>query len=122
MSSNDLLDYQESANVTSERPLAITIICVLGFVGTLALIPILFSGIASQIGAWYPPFLIFASIVGFTCMVGLWKMKKWAVYLYAGMAIINQLIMVLMGLWTITSLIAPAIVTGIAIYHLDKMD
>lgn len=121
--SNDLLDYQETADPTAnKRPLAITIICVLGFVGTLAILPILFSGLASQIGAWYPPFLVFASVVGFTCMVGLWKMKKWAVYIYTGMVILNQLIMVLMEVWTISALIAPVIVIAIAVYYLDRMD
>lgn len=121
--SNDLLDYQETADPTgNKRPLAITIICVLGFIGTLAILPLLFSGLASQVGSWYPPFLVFASVVGFTCMVGLWKMKKWAVYIYTGMVMLNQLIMVLMEVWTISALIAPIIVIAIAIYYLDRMD
>ena len=49
---------------TSERPVAITIICVLGFIGAALTIPAIFMSAASGIGAWYPPYLAFSAVVG----------------------------------------------------------
>jgi hypothetical protein len=38
----------------AKRPISITIICVIGFLGALIGIPVIFSPIAQQIGPWYP--------------------------------------------------------------------
>jgi hypothetical protein len=69
-----------------------------------------------------PPYLGLSVIVGFICMVGLWKMKKWAAYAYTAFVITNQIVFVAMGVWTIMALVIPAIVVGIALYHIGKMD
>ncbi|MFD2892617.1 hypothetical protein ACFS5J_11410 [Flavobacterium chuncheonense] len=105
-----------------KRTTAITIICVLGFIGAALAIPIIFTGIARQIGSWYPPYLGLSTIIGFVCMVGLWQMKKWAAYTYAGFVGLNQLVLLTMGVWNIMALIIPAIVVGIALTHVKKMD
>lgn len=105
-----------------KRPTAITVICIIGFLGPLAIIPVLLSGVASQIGAWYLPHLAISSIIGLTCMIGLWNMKKWAAYLYAAMVLINQVVLLTMGVWNLTALLIPGIVIAIAFSHLDKMD
>jgi len=39
-----------------ERPTIITIVCVIGIIGVLVTIPMLFTDIARSIGAWYPPY------------------------------------------------------------------
>ena len=54
-------------NETSEkakRPTSITVICVVGFIGALLAIPLIFSPISQQIGAWYPPYLGLSVVVG----------------------------------------------------------
>ena len=43
-------------------------------------------------------------------MVGLWKMKKWAAYTYIGLTAANQIVLLVMGVWSIMALIIPAIV------------
>ena len=105
-----------------QRPIAITIICVLGFIGTAFAIPLLFSDIAWQIGNWYPPYLGFSCIIGFVCMVGLWHMKKWAAYTYAGFVGLNQIVLLTMGVWSIVALIIPGIVVGITLAYLKEMN
>jgi len=105
-----------------KRPTAITVICVLGFIGAAFTIPLIFSDIAGQIGSWYPPYLGLSAIIGFVCMVGLWQMKKWAAYTYTGFVGLNQIVLLTMGVWNIMALIIPAIVVGIALTHLKKMD
>lgn len=104
-----------------ERPASITVICVVGFIGALFAVPLIFSPLARMIGSWYPPYLAFSCVVGFVCMVGLWKMKKWAVYIYTGFVLLNQIVLLSMGVWNVFALIIPAIVIVIAIKNLPKM-
>jgi hypothetical protein len=108
-------------NEEKKRPTAIMIICILGFVGAAVTLPIIFSDGAGKIGSWYPPYLALSAVIGFICMLGLWRMRKWAAYSYAGLAVLNQIVLFTMGAWNIMALIIPAIVVGIALKHVKKM-
>ena len=110
----------EQAEV-KKRPTSITVICIIGFLGALITVPIVFSPIAQQIGAWYPPYLAFAGLVGFACMVGLWMMRKWAAYIYTGFVTLNQVVLLAMGVWSIMALLIPAIVVYFALRNVGKM-
>lgn len=103
------------------RPVAITVLCVLSAIGVLFVIPILFSDVAWAIGAWYPPYLAFTAIVGAACTVGFWMMRRWALYLYTAMVVINQVVLLAMGVWNIMALLIPAIVVGIGFYYHERM-
>jgi hypothetical protein len=129
MDQNNILDKQEAYTAPyaqpKERPVAITVICVLGFVGAglmIIVLPFIFAKLDRMIGGWYPPYLAFSSIVGLACMIGLWKMKKWAAYTYTAMTVLNQIVMLAMGVWNVFALLVPAIVIAIALYHVKKMD
>jgi hypothetical protein len=123
----DSLKPQKESNpimndtATSERPVAITVICVLGFIGAAFTIPLIFSDIARGVGAWYPPYLALSAVVGFVCMIGLWKMMKWAVFAYTAFCVLNQVVLMAMGVWNIFALVIPAIVIAIAFAYLSKM-
>ena len=97
-------------------------ICVIGFIGGAFSIPMIFSDIAGQFGSWYPPYLGLSAVLGLVCMIGLWKMKKWAAYTYTGFVALNQVVLLAMGVWNIMALIIPGIVIGIALTHVNKMD
>ncbi|MEX1188796.1 MAG: hypothetical protein WED33_06015 [Bacteroidia bacterium] len=116
-----IIDENEIQQAKPARPTIITALCVLGFIGLLVTIPLIFSDMASSIGSWYPPYLAFSALLGGICMIGLWKMKAWGVYTYAGLLIVNQIALALLGLWTWPGLIIPAIVVGIGIYYLKDM-
>jgi hypothetical protein len=105
----------------NERPIAITIICVLGFIGAALSIPAVFMSATSSIGAWYPPYLAVSAVVGLICMIGLWKMMKWSVFAYTAFVILNQCVLMAMGVWTILALIIPAVVIAIGFAYLSKM-
>jgi hypothetical protein len=105
----------------AKRPTSITVICVIGFIGALITVPLIFSPIAPQIGAWYPPYLAFSAVVGLVCMVGLWMMKKWAAYTYTGFVALNQIVLLAMGVWNILALLIPAIVIFFALKNVSKM-
>jgi len=105
----------------AKRPTSITVICVMGFIGALITVPLIFSPIAQQIGAWYPPYLGFSAVVGLICMVGLWMMKKWAAYTYTGFVALNQVVLLAMGAWNVMALLIPAIVIFFALKNASKM-
>jgi hypothetical protein len=111
-------------NATSEnakRPISITVICVIGFIGALITVPLIFSPIAQQIGSWYPPFLGFSAVIGLVYMVGLWMMKKWAVYIYTGLVALNQIVLLAMGVWNVLALVIPAVVIFFALKNVSRM-
>ncbi|MHB8872118.1 MAG: hypothetical protein ACYC8T_00380 [Myxococcaceae bacterium] len=106
------------------RPTSITVICILGFIGAglgLLALPLILSA-ASQFPVWYMPYLLLSMVIGATLLVGLWKMKRWGAIGYTGFTIFNQLVLLVGGLWSVMSLIIPAIVVGIALSNLKDMD
>lgn len=112
---------QQSQQPEKKRPVIITVICIVGFIGAAFAIPLVFSPVASSIGAWYPPYLAFTSIVGLTCLIGLWKMKKWGIIGYSALTAVNQLVLLAMGVWSILALLIPGIVIAISFSHFSKM-
>jgi hypothetical protein len=106
---------------TSGRPTAITVVCVLCFIGAALVIPAIFSEPVRSIGSWYPPYLAGSAIVGLTCMIGLWHMRKWAVFAYTIFVVINQIVLVNMDIWNPFALLIPAIVIAIGFTYLTRM-
>jgi hypothetical protein len=105
----------------SSRPIPITVICVLSAIGALFAVPMVFSETARAIGAWYPPCLAVSAIVGAVCTIGFWLMRRWALYLYTAMMVVNQVVLLAMGVWTIMALILPAIVVAIGFAYVSRM-
>lgn len=122
MEQQEILDQTNENPDSKKRPTAITVTCVIGFIGAAFTIPLIFSNIAGQIGSWYPPYLGLSAVLGLICMIGLWKMKKWAAYTYTGFVVMNQVVLLAMGVWNVMALIIPGIVIGIALAHVNKMD
>ena len=106
---------------TTKRPVAITVICILGFIGAALSIPLVFSDLASSVGSWYPPYLGFTALAGLFCMLGLWHMRKWAVFAYTALVLLNQVVLISMGVWNVFAILIPGIVIGIAFANLSKM-
>jgi len=104
-----------------KRPVAITVICIIGFIGAAFTVPMFFMDVMRTLPPWYPPFLGVAAVIGLACMIGLWMMQKWAVYTYTAFAAINQVILIATGLWNPFALILPAIVIVVMFIYLSKM-
>jgi hypothetical protein len=113
------IDSSTSA-VAGGRPIAITVLCVLSAIGVLFVIPVLFTQAAWSIGAWYPPYLAVSAVVGGACAVGFWLMRRWALYLYTAMFVVNQVVLLMMGVWSLLALIIPAVVVGIGFYYYSR--
>ena len=112
------LPTEETSNT---RPTAITVICVIAFIGALLTVPLIFMDVARKIGAWYPPLLAFSAVFGVICFVGLWKMKRWALFAYTAFCVINQIVMLVMGIWSVFALLIPGIVIAIGFKYLPRM-
>ena len=108
--------------IPNKRPGIITAICIIGFIGAALTIPLIFSSIADSIGAWYPPYLGLSAIVGLVCTIGLWQMKKWSVITYTVFAAINQIVLMVNGVWNVFALIIPAIFIAIIFSKFKEMD
>jgi hypothetical protein len=121
MEQQDILD-PDILQKKKKRPTAILVMCILNIIGALFVVPLVFSNTALRIGTWYPAFLGASTIVGLLCTIGYWKMKKWAVYTYASLFIVGQIIMILTGIWTISSVIFPAIFLLILMNYFNLMD
>jgi hypothetical protein len=108
------------------RPLAIPIVCVLGFVtvalGTLNLTT---AGLRQELSLFQAYYTVFVAgnLAGYS---GLWRMKKWGVPVYAVNAVIGLIVFALVTNMPlrghlIGSLI-PAAVIGIGLFHFSRMD
>jgi hypothetical protein len=115
------MDGAPATTADRSRPVPVTIICVIGFLGVLVVIPLIFSAAARSIGAWFPAALAFNTVASFVSMVGLWQMRKWSVYLYAGATLLGEVFAVLGGTWTILSLVVPGIVIAVMVMYLNRM-
>ncbi len=104
-----------------KRPASITVICVLGFIGAPLIGFLIFSPVAQQAGHWLPPYLILSSLIWLECLVGLWMMRKWAAYTYTGLTALNQVVLLGIGTWSVTTLLLPGIVIFVALKNVTKM-
>lgn len=102
-----------------KRPIAITIICIFGFTGVVLSVPMLFSEITLGLGAWFRTYAGFATMVNLICMIGLWRTKKWALYAYAALVLINQIVLIAYAEWNALVLIIQAIIILIVLFHLQ---
>ena len=48
-------------------------------------------------------------------------MKKWAAHTYTGFFVLNQIVLLAMGVWNVQALFVPAIVLFFALKNVPKM-
>jgi hypothetical protein len=111
----------EAAIDPHKRPIAITIICIIGFIGAALTLPAFFMEVMHSLPPWYPYLPGVSAVIGLACMIGLWMMRKWAVYTYTAFAAINQVILIATNLWNPLALVLPAIVIAVMFIYLSRM-
>ena len=111
-------------NITevNKRPFLISALCVLSFIGAILVVPMAMSEEAKKIRVWYPHLLIISGVIGLICNIGIWKMKKWAVYGYIILTSVVQIIFISTGLWTVPSLIVPGLYILMIILYFKRMN
>ncbi|MGB3588376.1 MAG: hypothetical protein WBA23_17635 [Tunicatimonas sp.] len=102
-----------------ERPIAVTVICILGFVGAGLSVPMAFSDVAKQIGSWFPPYSSSIAAMSLICMIGFWFTKRWAIYAYIGLVVLNQIVLIYMDEWHILTLVFQGIIVAVILLNLE---
>lgn len=119
-----------SDDLKPQRPLLITLMCVFFAVGIISglaglLIPSVYEQFVApmleQYPSWYRYLMMVNIFTSLACVVGLWLMKRWSVFLYVASAIVNQIAAVSMGEWIVSSLLMPAIVIAIMVKFYSDM-
>jgi hypothetical protein len=107
----------ESAAAGPQRPVLITIICVISIIGAALAVPEIYT----EFRRGYAPVLAISWAAGLACTAGLWMMRKWALYAYTAVTAFNQLILISMGVWSPFALIIPGIVVVVMFIYGSKM-
>ena len=114
----------ERAPEPEPRPIIITIVCVVGFIATALAVPVIFSNAAASIASWYPTVAAISIALTFVSLVGYWRMQRWGVYLYTALKVVEQIVVMSMGVWSLAALgatVLPAIIVAIGFANLSKM-
>lgn len=104
------------------RPLAITLICFMGFAVSVIGFPGIFSPFVKKKGDWFPALSGMITALEFIAVVGTWYMKKWGGYLYLISALSLQIVSLLIDNWTPSKAIVPVVFLTVYFFHYRKMD
>lgn len=125
MKDNSILDVSDTNPVVTKlRPTAITVICILGFIGIPLNIIILFVIYDEliAISSTYPIIYPLLMLIGTIGMIGLWKMKKWGYYCYLLMHILSIIYTISINYFDVFSfIITVIIIVTISLYY-NKMN
>ena len=111
------------ANETTKvkRPSSINLISSFAILGGLLSFWFIFQAGIQNFGIGNTIVFAVGGIVWIACGIGLRLMKKWAVYLCAVFAVVNQVYLLLAGKWNLLSLILFAVVLFVGYKNLSKM-
>ncbi len=120
MAEDEILDRPEEISRSAKRrPLIITILCVLGFLGCIGSLP---TFLTIHLPLWYKLFLVIVVLLTCISFVGLLKMKKWAAFLYIGTVLIELVCLIFMGHLNFTNTIVTWVYILVIATHIKSMD
>jgi hypothetical protein len=106
---------------TAERPMIITVICVLLFLGSLMALQAVmsddFHGLPSTVRNVYLICVLLTDVA----VIGLFLMRRWAVILYALVTIVGQGILIKYGWWNPVQLLFALCVIGVGVACFKRM-
>lgn len=107
--------------IPRERSSTIEIVCVIGFIAALIAIPEGFAEIVRHgasfsylVGAFFP--MLFT-----LCLIGFWKMRRWAVFIYTGAWVIYEILLVISGHWSALTVPIPLVLIAAGFKNLWRM-
>ncbi len=104
------------------RPVLLTIVCIIGFIGVILSFPSIFSPFVKKMGDFYPALFGCLIAANFISIVGVWNMKRWGFTLFLISSLINQIAKLLTNNWTITDIILPILFLGVSVFFYNRMD
>lgn len=122
---NNLLDEDQLTKPNVKvRPGSITVICILLLLGVAANMVFLVKDFRSY-GGMNTNVLIYAFsiLIASICIIGLWAMKKWAVYLFTALIILYHLAnLIYGGGFSIVVITIHGVILLVLYKHLKEMD
>lgn len=108
-------------NSSRERPLAITLICILGFISSALLsLGLLMAG--SEISLLKAIWLCVVNIAGWTFLLGMWRMKKSGAIGYIVFSVLRILVAIVVSQFSWVDLLFSVVTIGLIMPQLDKME
>jgi hypothetical protein len=104
-----------------EKPLVITAICIIGIINAIQMINLVLSPMSKQVGTIYPFYFTLSVALSLICIGGLWLLKRWAALVYGTVLICNQIVLLLMGYWSLSAALIPAAIIILMFKYLDRM-
>jgi hypothetical protein len=114
-------ENEDERQIPRERSSMIEILCVLGFITALFVIPECFAGVMRQGASFSSLVDAFFSLVFTFCLVGFWKMRRWAVFIYAGAWVIYEIILIVTGHWSALTVPIPVLLIAAGFRNLWRM-
>jgi hypothetical protein len=109
------------ARSNADRPLAITAICVIGFINATQMINLIMSPMSKQVGAFYPFYFTVSVLLSLACIGGLWFLKRWAALAYGAVLLCNQIVLMKMGYWEVSAAVIPVVIVLLLYKHWGRM-
>ena len=105
----------------TKRPSSITLISEFSILGGLLSFYFIFQPGVQNFGIGNTLLFAIGGIIFLACGIGFWLMKKWAVYLFAVFAVVDQIFLLVTGKWNILALVLFGIVVYVGYKNLSKM-
>jgi hypothetical protein len=102
-----------------ERPWAMSIACLLGFlqctISAIAVLIVIPGGV---------PFLVGMALVGVqaVCLSGLWRMRVWSLPAYVALTVLVQVLAAIGGGFSLLGLLLPAATIVVGLMNVDHME
>lgn len=109
---------------TSERPILITGLCVIGIGALLLTLPFIPSMAATftESYSWYAPVWVSSLLITFVSLVGYWLMRRWGVYLYTTAFLVGTALGIVAGLpFTVRGVVVPLGVIAVGAVYFRRM-
>jgi uncharacterized membrane protein (DUF2068 family) len=113
-------NIEDEKDIKYVRPTLITLLSVWMLFSALMTVWFIFKGYGASSPVNLPLFVV-GCIVFLVCGVGFWRMKKWALYIFAVYALLDQVALLLLGRWSIFSLLLFAVLIYIGYRYRSEM-
>jgi hypothetical protein len=99
----------------------IEIICALGLLVALFVIPQSIAAVVREGGSWGSLLDVVCPLLFAACLVGFWRMRRWAVFTYTGAWALSQILLLSTGQWSVLTVPVPALVIAVGFRNLWRM-
>ena len=115
-------NYQNLKKVAiSKRPLSISIICIIGFLMFVMALPLLYESYVMKVNNSLLAYYSTTIFLSFIAIIGIWKMKRFYLFMYTSIFIVNQLVLIVLNVFDVYQSLIPAIIIIVGFLNLKKM-